>query len=210
MATEEDMRDELYNMQQKMDQTTDDSLESTRRMLQMAEESQDVGIKTLVMLDEQGEQLDRVEEGLDRINEDMRQAERNLTNLEKCCGLCVCPWKKWRGFEKNSSYQQAFKAGEDGKIVTSQPVRMSDDRNGPQVSGDYITRVTNDAREDEMNENLTQVGGIIGNLKHMAMDMGNELDMQNTQLDRIETKADSNVDRIQLADKRANKVLRKQ
>ena len=46
------------------------------------------------MLDEQGEQLDRVEETLDDINIDMREAERNLTNLEKCCGLCVCPGRR--------------------------------------------------------------------------------------------------------------------
>ena len=54
-----------------------------------------MGIKTLVALDEQGEQLDRVEENLDQINVDMREAERNLTGLEKCCGLCVCPWKRF-------------------------------------------------------------------------------------------------------------------
>ena len=51
-------------------------------------------MKTLVALDEQGEQLDRVEENLDQINVDMREAERNLTGLEKCCGLCVCPWRR--------------------------------------------------------------------------------------------------------------------
>ncbi len=88
------MRSELEEMQMEADQATDESLESTRRMLQLTEESQDVGIKTLVMLDEQGEQLDRIEEGMDQINADMREAEKNLTGLEKCCGLCVCPWKK--------------------------------------------------------------------------------------------------------------------
>ena len=40
------------------------------------------------------EQLDRIEEGMDQINADMREAEKNLTGMEKCCGLCVCPWKK--------------------------------------------------------------------------------------------------------------------
>jgi len=40
------------------------------------------------------EQLDRVEEGMDQINKDMKQAEKNLEGLEKCCGLCVCPWNK--------------------------------------------------------------------------------------------------------------------
>lgn len=46
-------------------------------------------------------------------------------------------------------------------------------------------RVTNDARETEMDENLEQVSGIIGNLRHMALDMGNEIDTQNRQIDRI-------------------------
>lgn len=49
-------------------------------------------------------------------------------------------------------------------------------------------RITNDAREDEMEENLDAVGGIIGNLKTMAMDMGNEIDKQNKQIDNINDK----------------------
>lgn len=36
-----------------------------------------------------------------------------------------------------------------------------------------------------MEENLTQVSGVIGNLRHMAIDMGNEIDQQNQQIDRI-------------------------
>lgn len=47
------------------------------------------------------------------------------------------------------------------------------------------SRVTDDARENEMDENLEQVGGIIGNLRHMALDMGQEIDTQNRQIDRI-------------------------
>lgn len=51
-----------------------------------------------------------------------------------------------------------------------------------------LSRITNDAREDEMDENLTQVGNILGNLKNMALDMGNEIDAQNKQIDRINVK----------------------
>ncbi|OBS67915.1 hypothetical protein A6R68_03544, partial [Neotoma lepida] len=76
---------------------------------------------------------------MDQINKDMKEAEKNLTDLGKFCGLCVCPCNK----------------------------------------------VTNDARENEMDENLEQVSGIIGNLRHMALDMGNEIDTQNRQIDRI-------------------------
>lgn len=39
-----------------------------------------------------------------------------------------------------------------------------------------------------MEENLTQVGSILGNLKNMALDMGNEIEAQNRQIDRITEK----------------------
>lgn len=39
-----------------------------------------------------------------------------------------------------------------------------------------------------MEENLDAVGSIIGNLKNMAMDMGNEIDKQNVYIDNITAK----------------------
>lgn len=32
---------------------------------------------------------------MDQINTDMREAEKNLTGMEKCCGLCVLPCQKY-------------------------------------------------------------------------------------------------------------------
>lgn len=52
----------------------------------------------------------------------------------------------------------------------------------------YKTRITNDAREDEMEENMGQVNTMIGNLRNMALDMGSELENQNRQIDRINRK----------------------
>lgn len=46
-------------------------------------------------------------------------------------------------------------------------------------------RVMDDAREDEMEENLAHVGSIVGNLKSMALDIGNELESQKDQIIRI-------------------------
>lgn len=53
--------------------------------------------------------------------------------------------------------------------------------------------MTNDAREDEMEENLAHVGSIVGNLKSMALDMGNEIDTQNVQIERVQGKVCRNV-----------------
>lgn len=52
----------------------------------------------------------------------------------------------------------------------------------------YIYRITNDAREDEMEDNMGQVSTMVGNLRNMALDMGSELENQNRQIDRINRK----------------------
>lgn len=208
--TDEDMRSELQNIQMQANQATDESLESTRRMLTMCEESQDVGVKTIIMLDQQGEQLDRIEEGMDQINQDMRDAEKNLEGMEKCCGLCVLPWKRSKNFEKGGEYSKTWKSNDDGKINTNGPRVVVDQGNGVGPSGGFITKITNDAREDEMENNLVEVSGMIGNLRNMAVDMGNEIESQNRQVDRISSKATSVNDRIDTANKRAIKILRNQ
>ncbi|XP_068110287.1 synaptosomal-associated protein 23 [Hyperolius riggenbachi] len=194
------------DIQLRANQVTDESLESTRRMLNMVEESQDAGVKTLTMLDEQGEQLKRVEEGLDQINKDMREAEKNLTELNKCCGLCVCPGKRAKNFEVGDVYKKTWGNRDEGSsdVVSNQPRAV----NGQQPhSGPYVKRITNDAREDEMDENLQQVGNILGNLKNMALDMGNEIESQNKMIDRINDKAITNKDRIDDANTRAKKLI---
>ena len=52
----------------------------------------------------------------------------------------------------------------------------------------YLLRITNDDREEEMEENMQQVSTMIGNLRNMATDMGTEVENQNRQLDRINMK----------------------
>lgn len=195
-------------------QVTDESLESTRRILGLAIESQDAGIKTITMLDEQGEQLNRIEEGMDQINKDMKEAEKTLTELNKCCGLCVCPCNRTKNFEAGKAYKATWGDGGDNSssnVVSKQPGRVTNGQ--PQrattgaASDGYINRITNDAREDEMEENLTQVGNILGNLKNMALDMGNGIEAQNRQIERITEKADTNKDRIDNANARAKKLI---
>ncbi|XP_076442950.1 synaptosomal-associated protein 25-like [Babylonia areolata] len=203
--TEEEL--ERESLMKCIEDTANESLESTRRMLAMCEESKEAGIKTLVMLDEQGEQLDRIEEGMDQINQDMRDAEKNLEGLEKCCGLCVLPWKRTKNFEKGADYNKTWKADDDGKVNTNGPRVVVGDPNGAMISGGYVTRVLNDAREDEMEQNMSEVSGMIGNLRNMAVDMGTEIESQNRQIGRINHKGMSNETRITEANKRANKLL---
>lgn len=195
----------LGQLQFKANQVTDESLEATRRMLALCDESKEAGIRTLVGLDEQGEQLDKIEEDMDKINVDMREAEKNLTGMEKCCGICICPCGKAREFKEDAG---TWKSSEDGKVISGQPARVVDDRNGAgPMSTSYIAKITKDAREDEMEDNMGQVSIMIGNLRNMAIDMSSEVSNQNSQLDRINHKATSNETRIDAANVRATKLL---
>uniref|UniRef100_A0A3B3RUX6 Synaptosomal-associated protein n=1 Tax=Paramormyrops kingsleyae TaxID=1676925 RepID=A0A3B3RUX6_9TELE len=151
------------------------------------------------------EQLERIEECLDQINQDMEDAKNNLTGMTKCCDLFSC--NKLKDFEMSGAYRKVWGSNQDG-VVSSQPSsRVVDEREKMTMSGCYINRVTNDAREDEMEENLTQVGSILGNLRSMALDMGNEIDTQNVQIDRIQGKAIVNQSRISEANQRAHKLI---
>ncbi|XP_046648087.1 synaptosomal-associated protein 25-like isoform X3 [Daphnia pulicaria] len=192
-------------LQQDIEDVTVESLESTRRMMLLCEESQDVGAKTLENLHGQGEQLDRIEEGMDQINADMKEAESNLAGMEKCCGLCVLPCNKSSQFKEDEG---TWKGNDDGKIVNNQPTRVMDERNGVGPAGGYIAKISKDAREGEMEENMTQVSTMIGNLRNMAIDMGSEIENQNRQLDRINAKGNSNVTHVTEASQLADKLLK--
>ncbi|XP_026233068.1 SNARE_SNAP25N and SNARE_SNAP23C domain-containing protein isoform X1 [Anabas testudineus] len=212
MASGPPILTEQEELQRRANQVTDESLESTRRMMQLVEESKDAGIKTVVNLYEQGEQLERIEEGMESINRDMREAEKNLTDMAQCCGLCIWPMRKLKAFEESGAYKAVWggSSSQDG-VVSNQPPssRVVDEREQMIMSGGYIRRVTNDAREDEMEENLAHVGSIIGNLKSMALDMGNEIDTQNVQIERIQGKAVLNVSRINAANQKANNLMKR-
>ena len=71
----------------------------------------------------------------------------------------------------------------------------------------FISRITNDDREEEMEENMQLVSTMIGNLRNMAVDMGSEVANQNEQLKEISIKATSSEVRVKHANERAGKLL---
>ena len=87
-----------------------------------------------------------------------------------------------------------WKPPKEGKSKTSQPAPAASTAAMGGDGGPYIKRINNDAREDEMEENMQAVGSILGNLKSMAQDMGSEIETQNKQIDRIGAKVNNNDD----------------
>lgn len=201
---------ETDDLRLRAEQLTDDSLESTRRTRQLAEQAMQTGVETMVALDEQGEQLERIDQHLDDINDDLTQAEKNIRELQKCCGCCVCPCSG--GITVGSGTRKSHIASEDSsddEPITSQPRSAKGRGGGGANEGPMVQRVLDDAREDEMEENLQAVAGAVGMMKNLALDMGTELGKQNRRLDDITTKADSTEIRTRQADRAVRQELRK-
>ena len=150
------MDDERYRLEQRIDHVTGESLDATRRIRQVAEETHGMGVETLVTLNEQGEKLDNAERNLDEINVDLKQTDKNLHELEKCCGCCVCPHRQSKNMKSTKNYRKVYgkKAQQRGlEAITDQP-EGTDINGARRQGGPFVKRITNDDREDEMDENL--------------------------------------------------------
>merc|ERR1719150_879436 len=155
---------------------------------------------TINMLEQQGEQLNRIEGGLDNINAEMKEAEKHLTGMEKWCGLCVMPWYKRKKIKDVDDSK--WETSKDGTVVKKQP--GASEGSGAESGGPYIERITN----DEMEENMQAVGSVLSNLKEMSQAMGGEIERQNKQLDKISNKTDVADVNIGRANTRTNKMLK--
>merc|ERR1719342_1458531 len=121
--------------------------------------------------------------------------------MEKWCGLCLMPWNRRK--EIKDVDDSKWETSKDGTVVSRQPPTETNTNSGP-----YIQRITNDGREDEMEDNMQQVGSVLGNLKNMATDMGQEIDRQNKQIDKISAKGTVADMKVKVANKRTGNLLK--
>lgn len=150
-------QDERGQLDQRIDHVTNESVDSTRRMRAMAEETRHTGVDTMITLNEQGEQLDNMERRLDEINVDLNRTDDNLTTLEKCCSCFTCVCCAPKNMKKTRQYKRAYgyKAQQGDLAVTSQP--RSSGGHSRQAQGPFIKRITDDDRETQIEENLQYV-----------------------------------------------------
>ena len=135
---------------------TYESVDSTKRMRAMAEETRRMGVETVITLNHQGEQLDNVERRLDEINLDLNQTDVDLKELEKCCGCFTCICCAPQDITKTKQYYRAYEDKAYKPVVASQP-KGSRGNSNPAVQEPFIKRVTDDDRENEMEDNLQYV-----------------------------------------------------
>ncbi|CAF4746329.1 unnamed protein product [Rotaria sp. Silwood2] len=136
----------------------------------------------------------------------MTEAEKNITNLQKCCGLCVLPWKRARRTYRSLSKHSKTYSCEKPSTTTIEPKHREIAGEGMPKTG-YITRITNDDREVAMDNNLQVVSNYLDNFKHTTVDTGNIITNQNEQIKRIINKTDVEIERVNEANVEAKYLL---
>jgi len=194
---------ELDVLQYNYNEVANDTLESTRNMRRMCEESKDIGMKTMGLLENQGESIENWEEVADGIHRDMALAEKALKAMDAACfGMIPKFWKIGGGFPVDDA-------------VWVEP-EMPKNECLPELKGlnpDHCFIAAagesgeQDAREKEMEENMNEVSATIVNLRNMANDMGNGIRAQNEALDRIHAKADHDTARVAFAVEKASALM---
>ena len=200
---------DLEALQLKASIITDATLESTRRMKILVEESESTGIKTIETLEYQGEKLKRVENGLDGMRSDMRQTNNSLKRMEKWCGLlCVCPSlsNSAKSEDKSKESKTDNKKGISFGIGKSRSKKATVPESASK--GPYIKRITNDAREDEMEENMEEIGKSLGRLKIMSEVIGDEVTHHSKKIDDIHKKGGRIRGQIEDANERTKKIIK--
>ena len=149
----------------------------------MCEESKDMGLQCMGMLENQGEQIEKWEEVADGINEDMKLAEKALRDMDRACfGMIPKFWKIGGGFKeddavwkepeqpKNNCLPAATEMNKDHKFVATS-----------ELSGEM------NEKEEEMEENMNEVMTLqcIGDLHKLLLSSPKSLFQQTPQLNQV-------------------------
>jgi septal ring factor EnvC (AmiA/AmiB activator) len=203
---------ELEQLKERIGYVENESLASTRQALRSLNDSLALGSKTTQTLDEQGEQLKRVETTLDSIDQGLSSTQTNIKQLKSIFGT-YRPKFFDKAAELNGSIESGFNKSKSSKKSkhnatkdVKQEINNSNNSNlaarsigdfssGPMSSAQFA-RITGSDRETEINKNLEDVSMSLSQLKDMSLAINSELGKQNTMIGRIDDKAEKNKIRL--------------
>ncbi|EOA19523.1 hypothetical protein CARUB_v10002435mg [Capsella rubella] len=183
--------------------------------LKVAEEIRSDSSRTLVMLNEQGEQIMRTHQKTVDIDHDLSRGEKLLGSLG---GIFSRTWKpkKTRSVtgpvitkgdspkrrRVNNHSETREKLG-----LNHLPKPQSRTRDTLPESADAYQKI--EMERAKQDEGLSDLSDLLGELKNMALDMGTEIQRQNHGLDHLHDDVEELNYRVNQSNQRARRLLRK-
>ncbi|XP_015067388.1 SNAP25 homologous protein SNAP33-like [Solanum pennellii] len=191
----------------------EETTKSVNNCLRIAEDIRQDATKTVITLHQQGEQITRTHLTAADIDHDLSRSEKLLGTLG---GFFSKTWKpkKTRSItgpvitrddpvqRRGNHLEQREKLG-----LNSAPKERSSSRTLPQEPTNALQKVeVEHAKQDDA---LSDLSNLLGELKHMAIDMGSEIERQNRSLDHFQDDVDELNFRVKGANQRGRRLLGK-
>ncbi|CAM8884352.1 unnamed protein product [Rhodiola kirilowii] len=188
----------------------EDTTKTVNNCLKIAEDIRGDATRTLDMLHQQGEQINRTHVMVAETDKDLSKGEKLLNNLG---GMFSKPWKPKKGTEitgpltvsdkpSKASKEQREKLG-----VSPAPKGKSGSRTPPHEQSAAMQKI--EAEKNKQDDGLDDLSNILGDLKGMAMDMGSEIERQNKALDNLSDDVDELNNKVKGANQRVRKLVGK-
>ncbi|XP_010491406.1 PREDICTED: SNAP25 homologous protein SNAP33-like [Camelina sativa] len=181
--------------------------------LKVAQEIRSDATRTLVMLNEQGEQITRTHHKAVDIDHDLSRGEKLLGSLG---GIFSRTWKpkKTRSvtgpvITKGDSPNRRVNYFETREKLGLNHLPKPQSRTNeplPESADAYQKLEMETAKQDE---GLSDLSDLLGELKNMAVDMGTEIERQNHGLDHLQEDVEELNYRVKQSNQRARRLLRK-
>lgn len=181
--------------------------------LRIAEDMRQDATKTLITLHQQGEQITRTHQTAADTEHDLSRGEKLLGSLG---GLFSKTWrpKKIRSItgpvitrddpvqRRGNHLEQSEKLG----LSSARKERSSSRTPTPEPTNALQKVEFEHAKQDDA---LSDLSNLLGELKHMAIDMGSEIERQNKSLDHFQDDVDELNFRVKGANRRGRRLLGK-
>jgi synaptosomal-associated protein 29 len=178
-------------------------------------ETEQVGIATAEELAKQREQLENTSRNLDEINNTLRYSQKHLNGLKSIFGGL----KNYLSGQKDYTPRMTASPSTESKIFEQQQQQQASAMTSEERYNSHPTTKLRDdfqqqqrkapSFDQQLESNLDEMAGNLSRLKHLAIDMHQEIDSQNDLIDNIHDKVE-NVDiKIGKQSKEMNKLLGK-
>lgn len=214
--------DQRQMFEQKKREIEERTLMSTERSLGLLRETEEVGNATAEELARQREQLEKTSKQLDEINTTLRFSQKHLNGLksifgglknyisgQKDYGARITQSSSVNKLEETATSPTNL-ASPDDKYNQHPTTRLrSDSTPNASKTTSASSSSQNNSFQQRIDNNLSEMSGNLSRLKHLAIDLHEEIVTSNDLIDDIHTKVD-NVDiKIGRQNKEMNKILGK-
>ncbi|OMJ23136.1 Protein transport protein sec9 [Smittium culicis] len=227
----EESDDDIDMIKSRIDEVKQDSLASTRNALAKIKKTETVAVKTMDTLGQQSAQLNRIDKTVDVTNvraDESIEKTSNLRTLNKSI-FSFSFGNPFNSKKKRQAELDKAKQAQEHSITESERIRNQNFESKKRIENstnyksgsryDPSRQLTKEERdkytynededpeiENEINDNLNEISDVVGGLKKMALGMGQELETQNAQLNRIQSKTDDTSAKIAISQHHLRKI----